>query len=152
MLKREKNCFHMKMDATKSIELYHLLGLNQEEVLDYLATFDQVIRSKRTLKRIFKNIPMYWMLHRVMMGSTEAAQCRILDQPFPFNERRQGIFRKSFGQELSPVLLHAYNTGNAGLNNNHLLIVSIRWRRWGGGGAPFHSQCVLPIRNVHLLS
>ena len=52
----------MKMDATKSIELYHLLGLNQEEVLDYLATLDQVIISKRTLKRILKNIPMYWML------------------------------------------------------------------------------------------
>ena len=72
---------------------------------------------------------------------------------FPFNERRRGIFRESFGQELSRVLLHAYNTGNAGLNNHNLLIVSIRGRRGGGGGgAPFHSQFVLPIRNVHLLS
>ena len=149
MLKREQNCFHVKMDATKSIELYHLLGLNQEEVLDYLATLDQVIISKRTLKRKLKNVPMYWMLHRVMMGSTEAAQCRILNQPFPFNERRRGTFRESFRQELSRVLLHAYNTGNAGLNNNHLLIVNTRWRK---GGAPFHSQFVLLIRNVHLLS
>ena len=49
----------MKMDATKSIELYHLLGLNQEEILDYLATLDQVIISKRTLKRILKKLNLF---------------------------------------------------------------------------------------------
>ena len=42
------------MDITNTIEMYHELGSSQDEILCFLATFDKVIISKKSLKRVLK--------------------------------------------------------------------------------------------------
>ena len=42
------------MDITNTIEVYHELGVSQDEILILLAMFDKVIITKRSLKRVLK--------------------------------------------------------------------------------------------------
>ena len=47
------------MDITNTIELYPELGFSQDEILCFLATFDKVFISKRSLKRVLKKEKLF---------------------------------------------------------------------------------------------
>ena len=47
------------MDITNTVELYHELGVSQDEILIFLAMFDKVIITKRSLKRVLKKAKLF---------------------------------------------------------------------------------------------
>ena len=57
------------MEFLEKVEFYHHLGLNEDEILNYLVELDHIVISKRTLKRVLSSDQMIrqksiWICYR----------------------------------------------------------------------------------------
>ena len=47
------------MEFLEKVEFYHHLGLNEDEILNYLVELDHIVNSKRTLNRVFSSAQLF---------------------------------------------------------------------------------------------